>query len=176
MVSNPSKTYSKTCNSDIVATACQLAYTNELQSSNITSDIFPWILSAQIVQTISIITSCIPYLRPLLDAFPSGMMVNDDLNRHGTSSNYLNGYTKRSDHNYVLREVNNTSKGENSQSTTRLHDSDEHNIPDLTGREVQNSSRIVSERALFKNGPGIEATTTIETAWNDRSPAATGTS
>lgn len=157
-----------------MATACQLVYTNELQSSNVTSDIFPWILCAQIVQTISIITSCIPYLRPLLDAFPSGMMVNDDLNRHGTSSNYLNGYTKRSDHNYVLREMNSISKGENSQSTTRLafHPSSEHNMPDLTGRGVQNTSHIVSDQALFKNGPGIEATTTIET-WNERSPAGT---
>ena len=47
----------------------------------LTLDLLPWILVTQVVQCVTIITSCIPYLRQLLEGILSGMFLSDELRR-----------------------------------------------------------------------------------------------
>ena len=60
----------------MAASCAQLAYTNAFGFSGISSTLWPWYISAQCVQTVTIITSCAPYLRQLLEAFPSTMFTS----------------------------------------------------------------------------------------------------
>ncbi|KAF4634828.1 hypothetical protein G7Y89_g3277 [Cudoniella acicularis] len=68
---------------DIIATSLQLAFTKDFQSSDVTFILWHWVLLTQIAQCITIITSCVPYLRPLLVNIPSGMLMSDELRRRG---------------------------------------------------------------------------------------------
>jgi hypothetical protein len=135
------------------------------------------------MQTTSIITSCIPYLRPLLEAFPSGMMVNDDISRHKLSSRNAEGYSKRPDHSYVLRDV---SKGTRSESPSRrteieINDFGNNALPEFDSRVLRNKSHrtyagdeisIVDNQSHHSSEKSqsriIKATTTIEIGWHDR--------
>ena len=56
------------------------------------------VLCAQLVQNSSIITACVPYLKPLLESLESGMIRNDDIRRRGhTRISDSGGY----DHHYL---------------------------------------------------------------------------
>ena len=135
----------------------------------------------------SIISSCIPNLRPLLEAFPSGMMVNNDVKRHRISSRYASNYSKQLDHDYVLRDMSTTLKMEpHIHATQELHDSENSSLPDLTGRgqAFQNTFQIAIAPEEIPAGDSplhhssqqsenriIRATTTIETVWHNRAGA-----
>lgn len=72
--------------SDVIATAIQLIYTKAFNSSDPTKDLWPWILISQLIQCITIVTSCVPYLKSLLVSFPSGLFMSDEIRRKGTNS------------------------------------------------------------------------------------------
>lgn len=126
-------------------------------------------------------------MRPLLEAFPSGMMVNNDVKRHEISSRYANDYTKQLDHDYVLRDISITPKMEPQiHATQKLHNSESLSLPHLTGRgqAFQNSFHIAIAPEQIPAGDDhlhpssqqsdsriIRATTTIETVWHDRDGA-----
>ena len=55
------------------------------------------VLTGVIVQSLGIITSCIPYLKPLLESLESGMIRIDDLRRKGGSS-YADNSTSGQSH------------------------------------------------------------------------------
>lgn len=78
--------------SDIIATAIQLAYTPAFDDPNTTRALWKWTLTAQVIECITILTSCVPYLRPLLESLPSGMYGADELRRRGTPSEL--GYSR----------------------------------------------------------------------------------
>ncbi|PSN69516.1 hypothetical protein BS50DRAFT_664532 [Corynespora cassiicola Philippines] len=99
---------------DIVATAIQLAYTPGFASPNPTRDLWKWSLMTQVIQCITILTSCIPYLRPLLESIPSGMYGADELRRRGTSSDSYG--RSRSGASYKLTSTNGTSTKNDSKS------------------------------------------------------------
>ncbi len=88
---------------DIAAIATQLAYTSGFDTPNQTFDLWPWFLTGQVIQTLSVFTSCIPYLRPFLEALNSGMFMSDELRRRGEfvpdSESFQEGSHKR----YILR-------------------------------------------------------------------------
>ncbi|KAH7359538.1 hypothetical protein BKA66DRAFT_500717 [Pyrenochaeta sp. MPI-SDFR-AT-0127] len=71
---------------DIIATAVQMVYVSDFGSRNPTRDLWKWTLVAQIIECITILTSCVPYLRPLLESLPSGLYGSDELRRRGTPS------------------------------------------------------------------------------------------
>lgn len=48
------------------------------------------IVTAQVVQCLSIVTACVPYLKPFLDSLESGQMRADDLRRRGKMG--ISGY------------------------------------------------------------------------------------
>lgn len=60
----------------------------EFHSTDITFEIWPAVLSAEITQNISIVTACIAYLKPFLSSLQSGMIRTDDLKRRGQDSTY----------------------------------------------------------------------------------------
>lgn len=54
----------------------------------------------QIIECITILTSCVPYLRPLLESIPSGLYGSDEIRRRGTPSEL--GYSRKKDGSYQL--------------------------------------------------------------------------
>ncbi|KAJ4287815.1 hypothetical protein N0V90_012519 [Kalmusia sp. IMI 367209] len=53
---------------------------------------------------ITIITSCIPYMRPLLDALPSGMLMSDEMRRKDRVAGPKDStYVRMADYGYVLK-------------------------------------------------------------------------
>ncbi|KAI4142568.1 MAG: hypothetical protein LQ340_007302 [Diploschistes diacapsis] len=94
---------------DIGASVVLLAFTSEFDSPNVTVDLFAWVLITQIVQCVTITTSCIPYLRPLLKAYPSGMFKNDDVRRKGTKISYAAGSRDQEIETVALRAPSNSS-------------------------------------------------------------------
>ncbi|KAF1946912.1 hypothetical protein EJ02DRAFT_418256 [Clathrospora elynae] len=93
---------------DIVATSVQMAYLYGFSSPNPTKDLWKWTLVTQIIECITILTSCVPYLRPLLESVPSGLYGSDELRRRGTPSE--RGYSRSKSGSYQLS--SNTSKHE----------------------------------------------------------------
>jgi hypothetical protein len=92
--------YKLTARSDIIATSVQMAYLSGVSSSNPTRDLWKWTLITQIIECITILTSCVPYLRPLLEALPSGLYGSDELRRRGTPSEL--GYSRSKSGSYQL--------------------------------------------------------------------------
>jgi hypothetical protein len=50
-----------------------MVYLHGFASANPTEDLWKWTLVTQIIECITILTSCVPYLRPLLESVPSGL-------------------------------------------------------------------------------------------------------
>lgn len=86
--------------SDIIATGVQMAYLHGFSSDNPTQHLWKWTLTTQIIECITILTSCVPYLRPLLEALPSGLYGSDELRRRGTPSEL--GYARSKSGSYQL--------------------------------------------------------------------------
>ncbi|KAL8932201.1 MAG: hypothetical protein Q9211_006463 [Gyalolechia sp. 1 TL-2023] len=62
----------------------QLVYVNRTRdSADETFDTWPTLLCAETVQSLSIITACIPCMKPFLESLESGMLRSDDLRRRG---------------------------------------------------------------------------------------------
>jgi hypothetical protein len=86
--------------SDIVATGVQIAYLYGFSSPNPTRDLWEWTLATQIIECTTILTSCVPHLRPLLESLPSGLYGSDKLRRRGTPSEL--GYSRSKSGSYQL--------------------------------------------------------------------------
>lgn len=84
-----------------------MVYLSGFDSPNPTRDLWKWTLITQITECITILTSCVPYLRPLLESVPSGLYGTDELRRRGTSSEH--GYSRSKSGSYQLSST--TSKG-----------------------------------------------------------------
>jgi hypothetical protein len=95
---------------DIVATGVQLAYLSGFSSPNPTRDLWKWTLVTQIIECITILTSCVPYLRPLLESLPSGLYGSDELRRRGTPSEL--GFSRSKSGSYQLSSSNSRSPQE----------------------------------------------------------------
>ncbi|KAL8695664.1 MAG: hypothetical protein Q9224_003251 [Gallowayella concinna] len=73
----------------LAAITVQLIYHNRpAHTSDMTFKTWPTVLSAQMVQSLSIITACIPSLKPFLESLESGMLRSDDLRRRGIGGVY----------------------------------------------------------------------------------------
>lgn len=95
---------------DIIATAVQMAYLYGFSSPNPTRDLWKWTLLTQIIECITILTTCVPYLRPLIESIPSGMYGSDELRRRGTPSEL--GYSRNKSGSYQLSSNASKSGGE----------------------------------------------------------------
>ncbi|KAF2475868.1 uncharacterized protein BDR25DRAFT_212428 [Lindgomyces ingoldianus] len=100
---------------DIIATGVQLAYTHAFSSPNPTLALWKWTLMTQIVQCITILTSCVPYLRPLLESIPSGMYGADELRRRRTSTSTRDNTHSKSDESYKLSNTSTWTGGNKSR-------------------------------------------------------------
>jgi hypothetical protein len=108
-----------------------MAYLSGFSSSNPTQDLWRWTLITQIIECITILTSCVPYLRPLLESLPSGLYGSDELRRRGTPSEL--GYSRSKSGSYQLSSShsNNKSPHHEKQSQNRSQ-----------GRKSQNETGI----------------------------------
>ncbi|KAF1960760.1 hypothetical protein CC80DRAFT_544155 [Byssothecium circinans] len=87
---------------DIIATAIHISYVPAFDSPNPTRALWKWTLLAQIIECITILTSCVPYLRPLLESLPSGLYGADELRRRGTPSELGYSRNRSKDDSYKL--------------------------------------------------------------------------
>ncbi|KAF2188668.1 hypothetical protein K469DRAFT_565441 [Zopfia rhizophila CBS 207.26] len=99
---------------DIIATGIQLAYVPAFSSQNTTRALWKWTLTTQVIECITILTSCIPYLRPFLESIPSGLYGADELRRRGTSSIW---YSKSKSEPYKLSNTSSTTGGTKSRKS-----------------------------------------------------------
>lgn len=77
----------------IIATGLQLGFSGRAHgSTDITLDLWLPALCTQFVQNLSIVTACVPYLKPFYLGLESGMIRTDDLRRHGLIGTYGYGH------------------------------------------------------------------------------------
>lgn len=75
----------------VPAIACQIYYSNmSLNSTDPTFVMWQAVVAMQIVQCLSIVTACVPYLKPFMVSLESGQMRADDLRRRGKTG--VSGY------------------------------------------------------------------------------------
>ena len=75
-----------------MAIMCQLAFLNQKPPSRDTTfTTWKTVLSVTVVQNTSIVTACIPCLKPLLESLETGMMRSDDVGRRQGHHRYLYG-------------------------------------------------------------------------------------
>lgn len=107
---------------DIAATAAQLAFLHGFASPNPTKDLWKWTLVTQIIECITILTSCVPYLRPLLESVPSGLYGTDEIRRRGTTTEH--GYSRTKGDSYQLSSIaSKAGGGEKHIRKTQVEDS-----------------------------------------------------
>ena len=66
----------------MAAVLCQLVYLNRIENSNdLTFDIWHITVSVQVIQSLSIIASCVVYMKPFLDSLETGFVQVSDRRR-----------------------------------------------------------------------------------------------
>jgi hypothetical protein len=125
-------------NSDIIATGVQVAYTSAFLSANPTHDLWKWTLTTRVVECITIITSCIPYLRPLLEAIPSGLYGADEIRRRGEPSEL--GYSRRKSESYKLSSHSRGSDPKRRKSSEAEGLDNRRFMPMLLGEPISHSN------------------------------------
>ena len=84
----------------IAAIMCELVFRNRIAGSeDRTFAAWPAVVCSQFVQALSIITACIPYLKPFFASLESGMIRTDDTRRLGARSIWSYGYRRTKDPN-----------------------------------------------------------------------------
>ncbi|KAL8685423.1 MAG: hypothetical protein Q9218_007773 [Villophora microphyllina] len=72
----------------VAAVGAQLAYFNSATRLH-EFDLWSSVVCVQFVQSLSIITACVPYLKPFFDSLESGMIRSDDVRRRGLGPEYF---------------------------------------------------------------------------------------
>ena len=93
-----------------------MTYLSGFASPNPTRDLWNWTLISQIILCITVLTSCVPYLRPLLESLPSGLYASDQLRRRGTSLE--NGHSASKSGSYQLDSHSSRGGGGKQQSNS----------------------------------------------------------
>ena len=79
----------------IGAIICELVFRNRIAGSeDLTFAAWPVVVCSQFVQALSIITACIPYLKPFFSSLETGMIRADDSRRLGSRSIWTYEYRK----------------------------------------------------------------------------------
>jgi hypothetical protein len=94
-----------------------MAYLGGFNSRNPTQHLWKWTLITQIIECITILTSCVPYLRPLLESLPSGLYGSDELRRRGTPSEL--GYARSKSGSYQLSGSNSNGRSPNGEKQSQ---------------------------------------------------------
>ena len=121
---------------DIIATAVQMVYLDGFSSPSPTRDLWKWTLVTQIIECITILTSCVPYLRPLLESLPSGLYGSDELRRRGTPSEL--GYSRSKSGSYQLS--SNASKTEGGTRKSQTEGGIKRFLPMLSQEKTTHSN------------------------------------
>lgn len=73
----------------MAAIVVQLVYANRaLGRQDLTHSTWQLVLSTQFVQNLSVVTACVPSLKPFFDSLETGFMRNDDLRRQHSEGMY----------------------------------------------------------------------------------------
>ena len=104
-ISYTDRAFKANSTSDIGVAVAQISFTNAFSSDDFILNYWRWALVAQISMCITILTSCLPYIRPLLASFPSGMLMADEVRRRGDVTTRASKYYKASGQGYILQNV-----------------------------------------------------------------------
>lgn len=99
-----------------------VATNNAKLSMNVTFSLWPVTLAMTLVQSLSVITSCVPYLKPFFLSLESGMIRSDDIRRRGGMGTLTGGYTVAKKTDGSDRNQQDSSKSAISQKTTRPYE------------------------------------------------------
>ncbi|KAB8596089.1 hypothetical protein FH972_025798 [Carpinus fangiana] len=119
---------------DVAATATQLGYSGNFGKSDITLALWEWYLVGQCTQTIAILTSCVPYIRILTDAFPESFFKS-------TFSKMPYGERTVQTASYVLRDVG---RSESDANMTGGSGNGHPNGEEIETQPAENSDLVVS--------------------------------
>ncbi|PWY87967.1 hypothetical protein BO94DRAFT_534972 [Aspergillus sclerotioniger CBS 115572] len=89
---------------DIAVTSTQLHYVNAFGRAPLPLNIWEWVMCSQVLQTVTILTACVPYLREFLEAFPSGMFQPLEGGQKVTRQTYDGNKSMDSDVELVMRD------------------------------------------------------------------------
>lgn len=116
------------------------------------------VVATQVVQCLSIVTACVPYLKPFLDSLESGQMRADDLRRRGKTG--VSGYGGSGSNN-----SGGNNSGGNSAGTKPMH------IDPITSAASQHSKlhELVEIPRAKRNSVIVKATKEPGTNWDGQS-------
>ena len=123
-----------------------MIYLNRLKTSDdSTFDDWRVTVCTQAIQSLSILASCLVYLRPFLDSLETGFIQIDDLRRQQTSGfGYRPGETPRSPRHLKLGSSFSNLKSKLSRSQSRTDDIENIELQDNFGTSLRNLGNIAS--------------------------------
>ena len=112
-----------TYSSVVIVAATRIVYLAKESKSgrDLTLKAWPATLCTLIVESLSVITACIPYLKPFLDSLESGMMNSDQLRREGLSELYSRGKSKPTSSSSQQVKKASTDVSGSSKTTEHIH-------------------------------------------------------
>ncbi|RDL36097.1 Uncharacterized protein BP5553_06709 [Venustampulla echinocandica] len=130
----------------IAAVVCQMVATNKsINSPDASFDIWLIQIAMAIAQCLGIVTACVPYLKPFMDALESGMIRSDDLFRRGDmGGSRTNGYGYSRDRKSPLHSSN--SKSVLKSSTSSHITPTTHELGPMKQPETINSITVGNQR------------------------------
>ncbi|PGH20067.1 hypothetical protein AJ80_03717 [Polytolypa hystricis UAMH7299] len=135
----------------VAAVAGQIVYFNRtVDSLDRTFDPWPKTLATQIVQNLSIVTACIPYLKPFLESLESGVMRNDDQRRRQQlTGEYSGSYSRSKNNNNSKRSSSGLKAFKNkiSSKASSSHDSNVHELNMFVPAVERKTNKATAERA-----------------------------
>lgn len=147
-----------------------MSYLYGFSSPNPTRDLWKWTLVSQIILCTTILTSCIPYLRPLLESLPSGLYGSDELRRRRPTSDL--GDSRGKSDSYLLSSTASKSGGGTRHSRRHETERDTRHILPVCTKEK--TSHLNSASGL-PGGPrrpdgeiGVEITATYNRIGEDK--------
>ncbi|KAJ9487229.1 hypothetical protein VN97_g6095 [Penicillium thymicola] len=71
---------------NIVVSGIQLRHVNAFDNDgrSLSMSLWPWMMCGQVLHTVTIISTCVPFLREFLESFPSGMLKPAGLDSTGS--------------------------------------------------------------------------------------------
>lgn len=110
-----------------------MIYGNRLSPDDSSYSSWPVVIGAQVVQTLSITTACLMYLKPFLESLESGLLRSDDLRRRGIDGDYIYASSK--------------SGSRKNSAFKSLHSTVTTNTPSITLQPLKNTNTVTTVHA-----------------------------
>ncbi|KAL9113473.1 MAG: hypothetical protein Q9227_002514 [Pyrenula ochraceoflavens] len=164
--------------SEIGATVAHIYFTTRVSTPILIGAAFrgwPQTVTAQVVQSLNIVTVCIPYLRPFYESLQSGMLGADDLRRRKVSDTHGHGHGHGYGYGYGYGS-NHSSSRKNATNNTSSSDRTRKGSEPLGNRAVVELSNMGRKKDRAETGSQssqtnmITKTQSVFVDWSDARP------